>query len=318
MWRSTGNDVLHIRRGDDLRAKLGPAGFPGDYLTWIDPVCQGPLPDVPDDAFDAVRAEFLAMEYGFDPVATRERLRVERAGFDRLDGYQRIVLWFDHSWSDQSVLIRLLALLARRPVLHDRIFLLSVDDFSGERAFFGYGQLDPVQLGQLAGQEQLVTAEQYALASAAWAALRSPSPLELQTILDGDGLALPYLGMAIRRHLHELPWTTDGFSLSERLCLRAISAGLASFAEIFQAHQGADPLPYLGDSMLRPVLARLAAGANPALAVSGSRYALTEFGGAAMAGLGRWLSGQRWVGGVRVPTAWGFDPTEDRVVPAAG
>ena len=66
---------------------------------------------------------------------------------------------------------------------------------------------------------------QLSLARRAWAALRSGSPELVQALVDGRDPALPYLAAALHRHLRDLPWSTDGLSLTERLCLAAVTGG---------------------------------------------------------------------------------------------
>ncbi|MEU8000435.1 DUF1835 domain-containing protein [Catellatospora sp. NPDC049111] len=305
--------TVHVRCGDDLRETLGPAGFPGDFVPFTDPVCQGPVPRTADPAeFDAIRADWLAGAYDLDAGPVRERLSQERAALDTLDAYDRVLLWFEHDWFDQAILIRLLALLAHRPALHGRLRLMSIDAFPGEDPFIGFGQLSAPQLATLAGRERPVTAEQFAAAERAWAALAVPDPLTLAGITDE---ALPYLSRAVRRHLVELPWTTDGLSLSERLCLRAVSPGPLPFAAVYRAHQDADPLPYLGDVMLLPVLRRLHDAERPALALRGGEYQLTAYGQRILHGDASWQTFPRWVGGVLLP-GWRWDPDAARPVPA--
>ena len=54
-------------------------------------------------------------------------------------------------------------------------------------------------------------------AQAAWAAFRSPDPLAIDP---GKPKALQFLGAALRRHLEEFPWTSDGLSRTERQILQ--------------------------------------------------------------------------------------------------
>ncbi|MEV0456987.1 DUF1835 domain-containing protein [Catellatospora methionotrophica] len=304
--------TAHVRCGDDLRETLVAAGFPGDFVPFTDPVSQGPVPRTADPAeFDAVRADWLASAYDLDRAPVFERLSRERAGLDALDAYDRVVLWFEHDWFDQAILIRLLTVLARRPALHERLRLLSIGAFPGEDPFIGFGQLSASQLATLAGRERPVAPDQFAAAERAWAALSAPDPVALAGI---DGDALPYLRRAVARHLAELPWTTDGLSLSERLCLRAVSAGPLPFPAVFQAHQDGDPLPYLGDVMLLPVLRRLHEAERPALASRGGQYQLTAYGQRILHGDATWQTFPRWVGGVLLP-GWRWDPAASRPVP---
>ena len=301
--------VLNLRCGDDLRATLGPAGYEGDYLAVTDPLCQGPVP-AEAAGFDHVRAAWISEGYGVPFAEAQQRVAAERAAVEGLDQYDEVRLWFEHDWFDQAILVGLLARLAMRPEVRKRLALITINGFPGVERFYGLGQLDAAQLATLRERFVPVSEEQFACAEAAFAALRAADPHGLVELAGSDGAALPLLPAALRRHLAELPWTTDGLSLSERLCLRAIAGGARTPVEVFLGHQDADPQPYLGDSMLVPVLRRLSAGDRPAIVESTVEggYALTAHGGELLDGGERWSTPSRWVGGVAVSDhGWRWD-----------
>ena len=92
-----------------------------------------------------------------------------------------IVLWFEHDLFDQLLLIRTLDLIGgpERTAPHSNVSLICIDSFPGVDRFIGLGQLSDEQLATLIGTERPVTSGQYALASEAWKAFRSPDPGEL-------------------------------------------------------------------------------------------------------------------------------------------
>ncbi len=54
-----------------------------------------------------------------------------------------------------------------------------------------------------------------------------------------DMSALPFLEAALRRHLEEFPWTTDGLSRTERRVMQLAEAGPIAFADAFpRVHEG--------------------------------------------------------------------------------
>ena len=128
------------------------------------------------------------------------------------------MLWFEHDLYDQAVLIRLLAGWRGRPALRDgRVFLICVGAFPGVGPrFVGLGRLTPGQLGGLWGTERPVTAAQVDLAARAWAAYTGDDPLAVHAVAEAGTPELPFLAPALRRHLEELPWTSDG--LRSRWC----------------------------------------------------------------------------------------------------
>lgn len=267
-----------------------PAGPGGDRLSLSDPVCQGPVPDETDpDRFDDVRAEFISSGYGLDQDRVRERLAADRAALAKLDGYDRVVLDFGADWYHRCALIRVLATLAGQPELRGRVHLA-----------------DPHAPGE---QPRPVDDALFALGTQAWAALRSATPEPLEDLAAAGDQALSGLAAGIRRHLAELPWTTDGLSLSERLCLRAVAGGAEAVDDIYRAHQDGDPQPYLREVMLRPVLDRL----SPVLTRPDDLIAV-------LSGRMTWPGTPRWVGGVElgVPPHWRWEPGEQRVVRVDG
>jgi len=298
-------DVAHVRPGDDLQATLPAAGFAGDYLVCVDPVSEGPVPAGGD--LLEIRARYLAEGDGLPLDEVRGRLAAERDLPGRLGGDATVVLWFEHDWFCQAILVRLLATVPDHPDLR----LMSTDRFPGVARFFGFGQLDAAQLATFAGHDVPVTAAQRALGARAWDALRAPTPRPLQELVDDADPALPYLAGAVRRHLQEYPWRTDGLSLTERLCLAAVPGDLPA---VFTNVQAADPAPFQGDAQVGRVLDRLATAERPALSISNGVYASTPYGADLLAGRARWVTPPRWLGGVLVDGAtWVYDDVAERV-----
>ena len=107
----------------------------------------------------------------------------------------------------------------------------------------------------------------------------------------------------------ELPWTTDGLALSERLALLAIEAGAESFEEVVAAQAALEERPFLGDVWLRARLRGLALlleGGAPASVAAGPDalpYALSALGRSVLGGQTDAVAVcglDRWVGAVRL------------------
>jgi hypothetical protein len=318
--------LVHLRCGSDIRDKLAAAGIAGDFVEFADPVCQGPVPGHLDEAeLRRVRARFIADAYApgtYD--AALARLEAEAAALNALDGYERIVLWFEHDIYDQTVVIRLLAALRDRPALHNRLFLIAIDSFPGLDRFIGLGQLTPTQLRTLWGSERPVTPAQMDTAARAWAAYTADDPLAVWAVVESNTPDLPFLAPALRRHLQELPWTGDGLSLTERLSLQAVAEGADTPSAVFRRLQHElEPLPFLGDLLHRAILHRLAAAPDPALtpfSVRDDPIALTAFGCRLLVGDADWVAVNgidKWVGGMCLDGAavrWRWDGKAERPV----
>ncbi len=218
-----GMATLHIRCGSDIGPTLQEAGFVGDFLEYADPLCQGPVIDAP--GWLDQRAAFLAESYGVATGRSRQQIAETLAlAEERLQAaaarYQRVVLWFEHDTYDQLILARCLAQFAETPPA--RLELISPDRYPGGTRFIGLGQLPPEALLLLWDEREMVPAESLWAGRETWTLLRSPDPRPLADLAAAGTPSLPQLARAVRRHCQELPWTSDGLSMTERLTLQLL------------------------------------------------------------------------------------------------
>jgi hypothetical protein len=325
--------TLHIRCGSDIRAGLREAGLCGPFLEFSDPFCQGPVPALDGDGFVDRRARFIAEAYGLAFAEARERLAGQHRALARarLD-HERVVLWFEHDHYDQLILACVLAALATQES-GCPVELICIDRFPGVERFIGLGQLPPNSLAILWDQRVAVGGPLFDLGSRVWAALREPSPERLHAIAASSTPALPLMARALMRHLQELPWTTDGLSLTQRLALVGLVDGASTAGRLFRDFvRHREPLPYLGDLMFWAELVPMAHAERPALRIdpvdddepsAQRRLSLTETGRDLVEGRADWLSfspAERWVGGVATGEGqdeWRWDPYRRRPVAMA-
>lgn len=319
--------TLHLRCGSDIRDGLRLAGFAGDFLEVSDPVCQGPVPA--DGDLRAARVRFLTEAYRMPAAEAADRLAAEADGLAGAAGaYRRVVLWFEHDPYDQLILARVLAHFAahgRPPMLE----LICLDRFPLIERFAGLGQLSAVELRSLWSTRMPIADTQLALGAEVWAALRAPDPAGLATIAAAGTPELPTMAPALRRHLQELPWTTDGLALTERLVLTALLPAPATGGDVFRTlRMETEPLPFLGDVMLWAVLATMNRAERPPFAVDPAtalepwprrRLVLTYDGHDVLDRRVDWLACRppvRWVGGVVIrPGTDGWRWSPDREAP---
>ncbi|WP_051261881.1 DUF1835 domain-containing protein [Desulfovibrio inopinatus] len=275
---------MHVRCGSDIRDLLDLARLEGTFFEFSDPVCQGPLLGVGrDDSVIAARSHFLAHAYGFDtPEKEEQRLEQQYATLDRLQTFDDIVLWFEHDLYDQSILIRILAELAEMDDTWRKVRLVNVSRFVGKAGFFGLGNLKPRELAALERDAEPLTAEMVACGLQAWTAFCTSDPETLYHFAQSEHPGLPWLAAALKRHLQELPWTTNGLSLTERRILEAAAQGDPTPVRIFRRNFfELENAPYLGDAMFWYVMHGLSSTATPALTPFVSPcdpIGLTDFG----------------------------------------
>lgn len=299
-------DIIHIRCGDDLRGRLPP----GDYIGYADPVCLGPARDSGSPAaWLAQRTRFVA-EHARAPVAeVRSRLGAEHAALTAAArSGAALHLWFEHDVWDQIALLRVLAFLW--PQARGRVWLMPAD---GKRVLPALSDaelaaLEPQKLGDIAAEAALL----------AWDAFAAPDPSALDRLWR-QVLPFPHLAPALRRHLQDLPWASDGLALSERRVLRAVAAGAEDLGAVLRAFAAEDAVFHPTDLMLAEIIDRLRAGTTR-LIVRDGPLALSERGQAVLAGRRRHSPWPRLVGGVAVGPngeAW-WDPSRQGVATRPG
>jgi hypothetical protein len=321
---------LHVANGTSTTDSIQEAGLPGVSSVWADALHDGPVPGgLSDEELLPIRAKFLsdeAPEHGALADTAAELTRW-RAAIQDTSSYDELVLWFEHDLFDQLNLIQLLAWMAQQPPVTagKRVSLICIGSFPGRDHFKGLGELTPAELAPLIATRQPVTAAQYALATRAWDAFRASDPRSLDALVHGaaaaDMSALPFLEAALRRHLEEFPWTTDGLSRTERRVMELAQPGPITFMDVFPRVHDGETAFYIADLSLQTVIERLAA-ASPPLLVSGRALTLTDTGRAVLAGeidrithcgIDRWLGGVHLQG--RCPT-WRWNPETQRIVQA--
>jgi hypothetical protein len=287
--------IASVRCGDDLRGRV-----PGEYFCIADPVCQGPVDAYPLPAYVSQRAGFVAAHYAHNVGAVRARLGAEYAALRRLPEHSRILLWFEHDLWDQAALIRALSILADMPQLAGRLHLMPAD---GLRSF---PELPQEELDALVPEPLPWSAVE--AGAEAWRAFAAEDPTALDT-LSRRALALPHLARALRRHLQDLPWTTDGLTLTERLLLQGIAAGAADESALYRHLRAADPVFHVTDLIVRDLLHRLSTGTRR-LVTRGAPHALTPRGAAILAGEERYVPPPRFLAGVAIGpnSPWRWDP----------
>ena len=208
--------TTHWRCGNDIAHSLQLAGFKGRFQMLSDPLCMGPVRDLPTDDYQALRAAFISQAFALDQNEATRRLADEYLQLEALAHAEHSVLWCEADAYDQLFLIRALAGLERVP---KKLELIEVDRIPGVQRFIGIGQLAPDLLAWLWPQRRLIDEQAVQLAKQAWAAYCDSSPVKWAQLAHGTHPALPFLAPALLRQLQELPGARDGLSLTERLTL---------------------------------------------------------------------------------------------------
>jgi hypothetical protein len=236
------------------------------------------------------RAAFIAHAGWADRIDVLKDFEKRDAAFRRAREHDEIVLWFEHDLYDQLQLIQVLDALGDRP--GPPVTLVCEAEYLGMMA--------PERAAELFSLRNPVTRRHVAEASAAWTAFCSPDPRKIQSV---KSAALTFLDAALRRHLQEFPWTTDGLSLLERHVLQALQDGALAFPQLFRAVE--EEPAFLGDSVLEWHLQRMAQ--ERLVEKRGNEWRLS--------GKSRSRRMPRWLGGYEVKDATlRWDPASGRLL----
>ena len=234
--------MLHITNGDCAVAVLSHV-VPGPILPWRDVLHEGPVrAGLSLEELSRERAQFIADAGWGNFSEVSQNFRERDAAFRRAGEHDEIVLWFEHDLYDQLQLIQVLDGLAalRGPP----ISLVCEAEYLGDMA--------PERAAELFALRNPLVRRHFQEAQAAWAAFRSPDPQRLENLRT---TSLPFLAAAIRRHLEEFPWTTDGLSRTQRRIRDALKDGPLPLPEVFRRTR--EEPAFLGDTVLAWYVERL-------------------------------------------------------------
>jgi len=243
--------------------------------------------------------------------------------------YERVVLWFEHDSYDQLILARCLARF--RETRPQGLELVQVNHHPTPTRFIGLGQLPAEAFPPLWEQRQPVSEPQLAAGALVWDMLRSADPTPLADLARAGMPELPFMAGAITRHCQEFPWIEDGLSLTERLVLQLLAERPRTMGEIFRDLMAErEPLPWLGDTMLRFILESMKRVDRPVFIAAfddgddrrwfRERPTITDSGRAVLSGTVDFLSlhpPARLLGGVPIGAAvphWRWDDSNQIVV----
>jgi len=259
------SDTLHITNGDVAANTLKSSALGGDVLPWRDPMHHGPFPPALDlDAVSKLRATHLAGTV-LDAEDVMLDFLLRNDHLSAANGYQEVVLWFEHDLLDQLQILQLLDWFACSEAKPERLTMICINAFPGIDPFRGLGQLEAGQMVSLFDRREAVTAAQTQCAMAGWNAFRSSQPTDLTAFMTGDLSPLPFLRAALDRYIEEFPWSTDGLTRTERQILQMVAIGVSGPGEIFTRNMALETALFIGDWATFERIAKLCAGPSPLL-----------------------------------------------------
>lgn len=305
--------VLLITNGDSAAELLRAAELGDVVLPWRDCLCEGPVPSGLDrDALWAVRTDYLARQFGQDPKVIAQDFEDRHALLTGHDAFERIELWFEHDLYDQLQLIECLCTLSDLGAMEKTTIVQSPTFLTMKT---------PETIGALKDLQIRVAPATLASARAAWSAVRSSDPHDLEAIHKGEITDLMFLRPALKRLLQDYPGP-DGLSRTERQIVYSINRGIGRVGMLFARALAMEEAAFLGDFSFFTILSNLQTASvplidglseifTPSLMDDGERRKsfitstvhLTDMGKAVLSGTrdALDLNGiNRWIGGVHL------------------
>ena len=325
--------MLHIHNGDSTAGTARKTDIPGDHLAWREALVCGPAPGgLSEDEFRRVRAHHLASAYGVNMERSELELRAQEDALARFRDHEEVVLWFEHDLFCQVQLIYLLSWFAQHELGKTKLRLICIGQFPGIEDFRGLGQLNGAQLISLFAERREITRAQLDLGARAWTAYSSANPTEIEDLISGDTAALPFLNIALAKHLQRFPSVRNGLGRVENVGLGLIVDGHSEFKSVFPAFGKREPAYGFADAQVLLQLKRLANAAKPLITMSTSASAMdsgqvlntsfqiTEQGEAVLRGEDDFVHTNGidlWLGGVHLEgdeAAWRWDEVAQTLV----
>ena len=257
-------NVLHIFNGDCAHDAWRAAGHAAPAVIWRENYLEGALPpaDTPSAEFAAFRAAELKRMMP-DLEVPEDDLRRFLENNDRTllsAGRETAVyLWFDACMFDQLILARVAFVLRNSPAT---LYLICEDTVWGnQREAFAERQ---------ATARALSPAARAALATG-WEAVAGGQAAVEAYLKNFQAADLPFFHAGIRRYAEEFPGA-DGLGRSERQLCALVKSGIQDFPGIFRAFDRYEKYMFMGDTMCRRMLDRLAA--RGFLRQKNARYAI--------------------------------------------
>lgn len=327
--------MLHLHNGDSSANIAKQSSLPGEHFAWREALIDGPTPAGLEVAeWRTLRAHHLSNYDGGDRDQCEQDLLNQEEKLASFEEHDEVVLWFEHDLFCQLHLIYLLQHFAQQDLGKTKLSLVCIDNFPGKPDFRGLGELTAEQLASLFPARQQVTQQQLSLATSAWRAYSSPGPTEIQTLLDSDTSALPFLNAALKAHLRRFPSTKNGLGAIENRGLQLVHSGLSRFEDLFRGFGETESIYGLGDCQFWQAMLRMREARQPLLSTSnGNRngpesgvvttteFESTDLGEAVLRGDADFvvLNGiDLWLGGVHLNhkrNLWRWDEQSETVVP---
>ena len=211
--------VLHITNGDSLTEYLNELGFQGDFLTWQEMLCEGPvISNINSKKFFDIRSSFLKEFYDIEVNKfdfNRDLMKLEHP-----ENYDAIILWFEYDLFCHINLLGVISLLYQKKI-DKPLYLVTSGFISGEKSLKGLPELNSDQLREHFHARIKLTREDQELAVDLWNIYCGTDHNLFKPYIVSNS-SFKYMSNCLKAHIERFPNQKTGLSVLEENILTIV------------------------------------------------------------------------------------------------
>jgi hypothetical protein len=180
---------IHVLPGDSLMAEFAQTGIDGDVIVCRETLIAGDVSEENLDLFWDIRANFIMLDYGGDPIEYRESVAYELEKLIDLYPVTEVNLWFEYELFCQANMWFCLDLLKD----HENIYRVAPLNASPDDVWKGFGDHDAAKLNECFQERVKFTEEDLAKGRELWDAFRKRDSARLLDLGNYRSACFPFL-----------------------------------------------------------------------------------------------------------------------------
>jgi hypothetical protein len=213
------SNFLHITNGNSLTDYLNELNFSGDFLTWQEMLCEGPVITAINskDFFD-IRSQFLKEFYDIEVNAydfKKELLKLKHS-----EKYDAIVLWFEYDLFCHINMLGVIALLKQKKI-NKPLYVVTSGFIPGEKNLKALCELNASQIKEHFQNKVKLTQKDQQLAVDLWSIYSGKDHNLLKPYIVSNS-SFKYMSNCLKAHLERFPNQKTGLSVIEENILTII------------------------------------------------------------------------------------------------
>lgn len=239
--------IVHVLPGDAVGSEFAKANLAGDVIVCREVLVAGPLDGDDLDEFWDVRSNFIALDYGGDPIEYREYVAYEMERLLTLPENAEVNLWFEYELFCQANMWFCLDLLKD---FEGKVFRVEPLNASPDDVWKGFGKVDAGSLPACFDARTEFSREDIETGSQLWAAFRRRDSRRLLELGEYRSPCFPFLKEVCDA-------AAEIETRPQRIIEEIRSAGLRDVEAVFPEFQKRAGVYGFGDLQVERLLAKL-------------------------------------------------------------